>query len=233
MPRVARREPSTARCPLSRWRGTASRCAVLAESGTAASDFVADLPDGMLLSGSDHQMKEAPANPRQDHTRPWPGGSDWQRTLWAIVCIQFVMRAGVNFLSPITRCRNWVSDQRKASIFGRASAQVPCLSTPPLPRRSGAAVHWADGVVHQCPAILRRKSGHRGLRGVFLCRDCAGSQPGAGTSAGPPIGLAGIRPARRVTDRPILAGPLADVTGSYRVPFFWCAGIPCAGRALV
>ena len=48
-------------------------------------------------------MKEAPANPRQDHTRPRPGGSDWQRTLWAIVCIQFVMRAGVNFLSPITR----------------------------------------------------------------------------------------------------------------------------------
>ena len=197
-------------------------------------------------------MKEAPANPRQDHTRPWPGGSDWQRTLWAIVCIQFVMRAGVNFLSPITRCRNWVSDQRKASIFGRASAQVPCLSTPPLPRRSGAvsptatgaivaaalqfchrAVHWADGAVHQCPAILRRKSGHRGLRGVFLCRDCAGSQPGAGTSAGPPIGLAGIRPARRVTDRPIIAGLLADVTGSYRAPFFWCAGITCAGLALV
>ncbi len=131
------------------------------------------------------------------------------------------MRAGVNFLSPISRCRNWVSDQRRASTFGRASPQVPRLSTPPLPRRSEAvsptatgaivaaalqfchrAVHWADGAVRQCLAILRRKSGHRGLRGVFLWRDCAGSQPGAGTSPGPPIGLAGIRPARRVTDRP-------------------------------
>jgi hypothetical protein len=162
------------------------------------------------------------------------------------------MRAGVKFLSPITRCRNWVSDQRKASIFGRASQKVPCLSTPlclaglgPCRRPPRAqivaaalqfchrAVHWADGAVHQCLAILRRKSGHRGLRRVFLCRDCAGSQPGAGTSAGPPIEWAGIRPAGRVTDRPIIGGPLADVTGSYRAPFFWCAGITCAGRALV
>jgi MFS transporter, DHA1 family, multidrug resistance protein len=46
-------------------------------------------------------MKEAPANPRQDHTRLRSGGSDWQRTLWAMVGIQFVMTAGINFLSPI------------------------------------------------------------------------------------------------------------------------------------
>ena len=113
-------------------------------------------------------MKEAPANPRQDHTRPRPGGSDWQRTLWAIVGIQFVMRAGVNFLSPITplSCRNWVSDQRKASIFGRASSQVPRLSTPPLPRRSGAVSPTATGANCRCCAPVLRSRVFTGLMGL-------------------------------------------------------------------
>jgi DHA1 family multidrug resistance protein-like MFS transporter len=32
---------------------------------------------------------------------------------------------------------------------------------------------------------------------------------------------------------PVVGGILADITGSYRAPFFWCAGITCAGLALV
>jgi MFS transporter, DHA1 family, multidrug resistance protein len=32
---------------------------------------------------------------------------------------------------------------------------------------------------------------------------------------------------------PIIGGLLADLTGSYRAPFFWCAGITCAGLGLV
>jgi DHA1 family multidrug resistance protein-like MFS transporter len=32
---------------------------------------------------------------------------------------------------------------------------------------------------------------------------------------------------------PVIGGVLADLTGSYRAPFFWCAAITCAGLALV
>ena len=32
---------------------------------------------------------------------------------------------------------------------------------------------------------------------------------------------------------PVVGGVLADLTGSYRAPFFWCAGITCAGLVLV
>jgi DHA1 family multidrug resistance protein-like MFS transporter len=32
---------------------------------------------------------------------------------------------------------------------------------------------------------------------------------------------------------PVIGGLLADATGSYRAPFFWCAGITCAGLGLV
>src|ERR1700746_4101333 len=46
-------------------------------------------------------MKEAPSNLREDHKGLRSSRSDWQRTLWAMVGIQFVMTAGINFLSPI------------------------------------------------------------------------------------------------------------------------------------
>jgi DHA1 family multidrug resistance protein-like MFS transporter len=32
---------------------------------------------------------------------------------------------------------------------------------------------------------------------------------------------------------PVIGGVLADITGSYRAPFFWCAAITCAGLVLV
>ena len=32
---------------------------------------------------------------------------------------------------------------------------------------------------------------------------------------------------------PVVGGMLADITGSYRAPFFWCAAITCAGLVLV
>ncbi|MFL5288177.1 MAG: MFS transporter, partial [Rhodopila sp.] len=32
---------------------------------------------------------------------------------------------------------------------------------------------------------------------------------------------------------PVIGGILADITGSYRAPFYWCAGITCAGLLLV
>jgi hypothetical protein len=41
-------------------------------------------------------MNDAPANPRQDFPQLRSGDTGWQRTLWAMVGIQFVMTAGIN-----------------------------------------------------------------------------------------------------------------------------------------
>src|ERR1700733_9130106 len=48
------------------------------------------------------RMRDRPQNNRgQDYPRIRPGDDGWQRTLWAMVGIQFVMTAAINFLSPI------------------------------------------------------------------------------------------------------------------------------------
>ncbi len=46
-------------------------------------------------------MTQTSDSARQDYPKLRPGDTGWQRTLWAMVGIQFVMTAAISFLSPI------------------------------------------------------------------------------------------------------------------------------------
>ena len=63
-----------------------------------------------------------PATPVQPRLRP--EDRNWQRTLWAMVFIQFVMTAAINFLSPI----------------------IP-LMLPQLGVQTDAGVFWWSGII--------------------------------------------------------------------------------------
>ncbi len=46
-------------------------------------------------------MQKTPDHTRQDTPKLRPADTGWQRTLWAMVGIQFVMTGAISFLSPI------------------------------------------------------------------------------------------------------------------------------------
>jgi DHA1 family multidrug resistance protein-like MFS transporter len=200
-------------------------------------------------------MKEAPDHPRQEFPKLRPGETSWQRTLWAMVGIQFVMTAGINFLSPIIPLmlpQLGVDSVKGVDIWSGlitgSTSFVAAFASPIWGRvadkhgrklsllRSSFAIAVFTGVMGLATNVWWF-FGARAVMGAF-----------AGFSSAAIALVASQVPERRLGYAlgwlasgqlvgslvgPVVGGLLADVTGSYRAPFFWCAGLTCAGLALV
>lgn len=185
-----------------------------------------------------------------------PESSDnWQRTLWAMVGIQFVMTAGINFLSPIIPLmlpQLGVTSVQGIDIWSGvitgSTSFVAAFASPIWGRvadrhgrklallRSSAAIAVFTGLMGLATNVWTF-FGARAVMGAF-----------AGFSSSAIALVASQVPERRLgyalgwlaTGQlvgslvgPVIGGGLADVTGSYRVPFFCTAGLTLAALALV
>jgi DHA1 family multidrug resistance protein-like MFS transporter len=202
-----------------------------------------------------YPMQDTPANPRQDYPNLRSGDTGWQRTLWAMVSIQFVMTAGINVLSPISPLmlpQLGVESARGVDIWSGiitgSTSFVAAFASPIWGRvadrhgrklsllRSSFAIAVFTGLMGLSTNVWQF-FGARAVMGAF-----------AGFSSAAIALVASQVPERRLGYAlgwlasgqlvgslvgPVVGGLLADLTGSYRAPFFWCAGITCAGLALV
>src|ERR1700679_3293013 len=145
-----------------------------------------------------------------------PDTSGWRRTLWAMVGIQLLMTGSFSFLSPIVPLMLpglGVTTLQGVDIWSGAitgsTSFVAAFASPVWGRvadrhgrklsllRSSFAIAVFTGLMGLSPNVWQFFGARAamGAFGVFICRDCAGSQPGTRASAGLRIGLAGIRPA--------------------------------------
>ncbi|HEY4045214.1 MAG TPA: MFS transporter [Rhodopila sp.] len=200
-------------------------------------------------------MQEAPDSTRGDFPAPRPAETGWQRTLWAMVGIQFVMTAAISFLSPIiplmlpqlgiattTGVDIW------SGVINGATSFVAAFVSPVWGRladrhgrklsllRSSFAIALFTALMGLSTNVWQF-FGARAVMGAF-----------AGFSSAAIALVASQVPERRLGYAlgwlasgqlvgslvgPLVGGVLADLTGSFRAPFFWCAGITCVGLALV
>jgi DHA1 family multidrug resistance protein-like MFS transporter len=178
----------------------------------------------------------------------------WQRTLWAMVGIQFVMTAAINFLSPIIplmlpqlgiQTTEGV-DLWSGAITGSTSF-VAAFASPVWGRvadrygrkisllRSSFAIAVFTGLMGLSMNVWEF-FGARAVMGAF-----------AGFSSAAIALVASQVPERRLGYAlgwlasgqlvgsligPVIGGVTADLTGSYRAPFFLCAILTCAVLAL-
>jgi MFS transporter, DHA1 family, multidrug resistance protein len=200
-------------------------------------------------------MNEAPDHPPQAYPALRPGDTGWQRTLWAMVGIQFVMTGAISFLSPIIPLmlpQLGVETPEGVAIWAGiitgSTSFVAAFASPVWGRvadkhgrklsllRSSFAIALFTALMG-LSANVWQFFGARAVMGLF-----------AGFSSAAIALVASQVPERRLGYAlgwlssgqlvgslfgPVVGGLLADATGSYRAPFFWCAGITCAGLALV
>jgi MFS transporter, DHA1 family, multidrug resistance protein len=203
-------------------------------------------------------MRKAPdkltgSDPPYPHLRP--GDTGWQRTLWAMVGIQFVMTAAINFLTPIIPLmlpQLGVETAEGIAIWSGiitgSTSFVAAFASPIWGRvadrhgrklallRSSFAIALFTALMGLSMNVWQF-FGARAVMGLF-----------AGFSSAAIALVASQVPERRLGYAlgwlasgqlvgslvgPVIGGVLADITGSYRAPFFWCAAITCAGLALV
>src|SRR6185312_7866424 len=179
----------------------------------------------------------------------------WQRTLWAMVGIQFIMTASMSFLSPIIPLmlpqlgvRTSEGVDIWAGVITGSTSLVAAFASPIWGRvadkhgrklsllRSSMAIGVFTALMGLATNVWWF-FGARAVMGLF-----------AGFSSAAIALVASQVPERRLGYAlgwlssgqlvgslvgPVIGGILADLTGSYRAPFFWCAGITCAGLALV
>jgi DHA1 family multidrug resistance protein-like MFS transporter len=192
---------------------------------------------------------------RRDYARISPGDGEWQRTLWAMVGIQFVMTASISFLSPIIPLmlpQLGVTTTQGvdlwAGVINGSTSFVAAFASPIWGRvadkhgrklsllRSSLAI----GVFTALMGLATNVWWFFGARAVM------GAFAGFSSSA---IALVASQvPERRLgyalgwlsTGQlvgsligPVIGGVLADITGSYRTPFFCTGAITLAALALV
>ncbi|HEY0182026.1 MAG TPA: MFS transporter [Rhodopila sp.] len=191
----------------------------------------------------------------QDYPRIRPTDEGWQRTLWAMVGIQFVMTAAINFLSPIIPLmlpQLGVETVEGVDVWSGlitgSTSFVAAFASPMWGRvadrhgrklsllRSSFAIALFTAVMGLATNVWWF-FGARAVMGAF-----------AGFSSAAIALVASQAPERRLGYAlgwlssgqlvgslvgPVIGGVLADITGSYRAPFFWCAAITCAGLAMV
>ena len=184
-----------------------------------------------------------------------PATKGWQRTLWAMVGIQFIMTAAMSFLSPIIPLM--LPDLGITTIEGvdiwsgaitGSTSFVAAFASPLWGRIADRHGRKLSLLRSSCAIALF--TGLMGLAGnvywFFGARAVMGMFAGFSTSA---IALVASQvPERRIgyalgwlsTGQmvgsligPVLGGALADVTGSYRAPFFWASGCVFGTLAMV
>jgi DHA1 family multidrug resistance protein-like MFS transporter len=179
----------------------------------------------------------------------------WQRTLWAMVGIQFIMTMSVSFLSPIIPLilpELGVESVEAVGIWSGiitgATSFVAAFASPLWGRiadRHGRKLSllrasFAIGVFTALMGLATNVwwfFGARAVMGAF-----------AGFTASAIALVASQVPERRLgwalgwlsTGQlvgslvgPVVGGALADITGSYRTPFYWTAFITMVALALV
>lgn len=205
-------------------------------------------------------MRETPDTSSENYPSARPrlstaGDIGWQRTLWAMVGIQFVMTAAINFLSPIIPLmlpelgvQTGEGVAIWSGIITGATSFVAAFASPIWGRmadrhgrklsllRSSFAIALFTAAMGLSTNVWQF-FGARAVMGMF-----------AGFSSAAIALVASQVPERRLGYAlgwlasgqmigslvgPVIGGILADITGSYRAPFFWCAGITCAGLLLV
>ena len=191
-------------------------------------------------------MRGMTATPETDGPLIHPGTVGWQRTLWVMVGIQFVMTAAMSFLSPIIPLmlpqlgvETIEGVDIWSGLINGSTSFVAAFAAPIWGRIADKHGRKLSLVRSSCAIAL-----FTGLMGLatnvwwfFGARALMGAFAGFSTSA---IALVASQvPERRIgyalgwlaTGQmvgslvgPVLGGALADVTGSYRTPFF----ITCA-----
>jgi DHA1 family multidrug resistance protein-like MFS transporter len=186
----------------------------------------------------------------QPTTRPPTPDAQWQRTLWAMVGIQFVMTAAINFLSPIIPLmlpelgvQTIEGIDIWAGVITGSTSFVAAFASPVWGRvadrygrkisllRSSLAIALFTALMGLSTNVWQF-FGARAVMGAF-----------AGFSSAAIALVASQVPERRLGYAlgwlssgqlvgsligPVIGGILADLTGSYRAPFFWCAALTIA-----
>jgi DHA1 family multidrug resistance protein-like MFS transporter len=181
--------------------------------------------------------------------------ANWQRTLWAMVGIQFVMTGAINFLSPIIPLmlpRLGVQTVEGVDIWSGiitgSTSFVAAFASPIWGRvadkhgrklsllRSSFAIAVFTALMGLATNVWWFFSA-RAVMGLF-----------AGFSSAAIALVASQVPERRLGYAlgwlasgqmvgslvgPVIGGILSDLTGSYRAPFFWCGGITIVGLVTV
>jgi DHA1 family multidrug resistance protein-like MFS transporter len=201
-------------------------------------------------------MTESPKDSAgQDYPMIRPSDGGWQRTLWAMVGIQFVMTAAISFLSPIIPLmlpRLGVTTTQGvdlwAGVINGSTSFVAAFASPIWGRvadkhgrklsliRSSLAIGVFTALMGLATNVWWF-FGARAFMGAF-----------AGFSSAAIALVASQVPERRLgyalgwlsTGQlvgslfgPVIGGVLADITGSYRTPFFCTGAITMAALALV
>jgi MFS transporter, DHA1 family, multidrug resistance protein len=193
--------------------------------------------------------------PRADAPRVPRPTVGWQRTLWAMVGIQFIMTASMSFLSPIIPLmlpQLGVSTSEGVDIWAGvitgSTSLVAAFASPVWGRvadkhgrklsllRSSLAIAVFTGLMGLATNVWWF-FGARAVMGAF-----------AGFSSSAIALVASQAPERRLgyalgwlsTGQlvgsmvgPVVGGALADLTGSYRTPFFLTAAMTFGALALV
>jgi DHA1 family multidrug resistance protein-like MFS transporter len=203
-------------------------------------------------------MDAAPSTGGQGETadpRMPPATPDWQRTLWAMVGIQFVMTGSMSFLSPIIPLmlpQLGVNTSEGVDIWAGvitgSTSFVAAFASPVWGRIADKRGRKLSLLRSSCAIAV-----FTALMGIatnvwlfFGARALMGAFAGFSSSA---IALvASQAPERRLgyalgwlsTGQlvgsligPVLGGGLADLTGSYRTPFFLTAGMVFLALMLV
>ena len=198
--------------------------------------------------------RAAPA-PTPRPNEPGRRGQSWQRTLWAMVGIQFVMTASLSFLSPIIPLmlpQLGVSSTEGvdlwAGIISGATSFVAAFASPIWGRV--ADKHGRKLALLRSSLAIGVFTALMGLATnvwwFFGIRAFMGAFAGFSTAA---IALVASQvPERRLgyalgwlstgqligsVVGPVIGGALADATGSYRTPFFCTGAMTLAALALV
>jgi MFS transporter, DHA1 family, multidrug resistance protein len=191
----------------------------------------------------------------EHHPRIRTSDPGWQRTLWAMVGIQFVMTASISFLSPIIPLMlpqlgvtTTEGIDLWAGVINGSTGFVAAFASPIWGRvadRHGRKLSLlrsslAIGIFTALMGLATNVwwfFGARAVMGAF-----------AGFSSAAIALVASQVPERRLgyalgwlsTGQlvgsligPVIGGALADATGSYRIPFFCTGGITVAALALV
>jgi DHA1 family multidrug resistance protein-like MFS transporter len=183
------------------------------------------------------------------------GDENWQRTLWAMVGIQFVATGAINFLSPIIPLmlpRLGVETSQGVDIWAGlitgSTSFVAAFASPIWGRVADKYGRKQSLLRSSCAiAIFTALMGLATNVWIFFgCRAVMGAFAGFSSAA---IALVASQvPERRLgfalgwlaTGQlvgsligPVCGGVLADVSGSYRIPFFATGGITLIALLLV
>jgi MFS transporter, DHA1 family, multidrug resistance protein len=190
-----------------------------------------------------------------DEVEPTQHASNWRRTLWAMVGIQFIMTMSFSFLTPIMPLflpvlgvQDEAAIDMWAGILAGSTSFVAVFASPLWGRladkhgrkmmllRSSCAIAIFTALmglsqnVWQCFAA-------RGLMGVFAgfsstAMALVASQVPEGR-LGYSLGLLSTGQLVGSLVGPVIGGVLADLTHSFRIPFYCTAAICLAALAMV